>query len=310
MPLYLEDCPDVYVNLDATACSVAMENAVTNAIRHHDPGRPGISMIVEANAEAGRVFFTLVNQVVDNAHPMFWNTINAADAVRSPVSYRSNNSNTGIGLRHIYLAVKPCGGFARLGVQNGLATFNFTIPSTIIQETEIPVLVPNLQMLFVDDSAVARKTATNLLPSVANNATVNVFGRSPSDIDLFRHTVSHSAPDIVILDQNLDFGGTLVLGTDLIEEIKQHDGLYQKTTFAIRSANCTAKDRLLYMSSGADCVLNKECDWKSACRILACVHNEKTQKETHNEYTTLQQTGPYQVPENHTLYKYIFGPVI
>ena len=286
VPLYLEDCPDMYVNLDATACSIILENGIANAIRHHDPDRPGIAMHVRWSVEEGKITFSIVNQVKDGVPHLKWETGNHNPTMQPRVSYKSTNSNTGLGLRHITLAARACGGMARLYVLDGLATFNFTVPCTIIRETKIPVLEHNLRIFFVDDSMIARKSAATLLPSAANNATVTVFGQSISDINLFRHTVSQSIPDMVILDQNIDFGNTLILGTDLISEIKQSNNSYGRTTFAIRSANCTAKDRLPYMSSGADCVVNKEMDWKSVCCTLASVHNSKIQ-----ELPSLSESG-------------------
>ena len=80
------------------------------------------------------------------------------------------------------------------------------------------------------------------------------------------------------VDQNIDFGNRLILGTDLIREVKQYNNSYDKTTFAIRSANRTTGDRLLYMSSGADCVLDKETDWNGLCRTLAAVHTAKLRR--------------------------------
>ena len=171
----------------------------------------------------------------------------------------------------------------------GPTKFNFAVPGILTSENQVPMLDPNVQILFVDDIAVARKSTMPLLPAAANTTTVSVCGRSTSDIDRFKCTVNHSKPDIVILGQNIDIGATTVLGTDLITEVKQHN---EKTVFAIRSANCTARNRLLYVSSGADCVVNKETYWKDVCRILTGLYNAKKSSNRIKEHVIQSPSEP------------------
>ena len=102
-----------------------------------------------------------------------------------------------------------------------------------------PRFPPNLHVVCIDDSPIARKALESILPQEIAGSVVQVFGETLADVAEYKRCVAEQC-DIAIVDQNLSFPGAEVKGTDLIKEILAagYGGLA-----CVRSANCTDADQ-------------------------------------------------------------------
>ena len=71
--------------------------------------------------------------------------------------------------------------------------------------------------------------------------------------------------DIVIMDQNLDYGTVTIKGTELVKQLLEarYSGL-----ICIRSANDEDDDRKEYTAAGAHCVFGKDITVKKMAREM------------------------------------------
>jgi len=140
-----------------------------------------------------------------------------------------------------------------------------------------------VNFLYVDDSNAARVQALRLAKAIgitpieekwtaselAGNAFRNeqslcIWGRTPSEVsDENFQTIAHqwkNRPSIVILDQNIDFGHTVVFGTEVCRKLRAcgFEGVV-----LIRSGNDSSNDEAMYLECEADGMLSKTAKWKT-----------------------------------------------
>ena len=277
-PAVTLDCPSSAATLDPIACSIVMDNAVTNAIRHGCSDDPELKLTVEISGDGltQALSFTLRNKA-KAGHPQLadWSasSAGAADAFNT-VEQDNQDVSTGLGLQHIAMVVNICGMSAELWQEDDYVYFRLhtdTEASVDISTMSNPTgeyrprhLPSPVHILCIDDSATARMALAVVLPKKIPGAVVGVFGETLADVELFKQAVSQGC-DIVIVDQNLSLPGAEVKGTSLIREIfaAGYTGLA-----CVRSANCTHADQTDYLRSGAHCAIDKDLRWSQVVQLL------------------------------------------
>ena len=175
------------------------------------------------------------------------------------------------------MAVNVCDMSADLWQENAYVHFRLRMDSEvshgIVTERDstantgniAPRFPPNLHVVCIDDSPVARKALESILPQEIAGSVVQVFGETLADVAEYKWCVTEQC-DIAIVDQNLSFPGAEVKGTDLIKEILAagYGGLA-----CVRSANCTDADQREYLECGAHCAIDKDMRWREMAQLLA-----------------------------------------
>ena len=259
--------PEGVLMLDATLCSLMLDNAISNAFRHGNPTDPAVRLTVttEAITEGLRLTFVVANQA-DATKPVITQafvdrvlkgTTGTLLQSRSPMS-------DGIGLKHAFLAAELLGMDVSLTQLGTDVRFTAQVAACVADgndgapEPHAPIdlsaFPPNLQVCVIDDSGASRQLlAHNLRSRITPN--VHVFGDKATDVEAFiQKTIALG--DVAILDQNLEFGAEAnFLGTDIIARLlaNQFKGL-----ICVRSGNVAAEDVAFYHESGAHSVFGKD----------------------------------------------------
>ena len=272
------DCPSLTALLDPIACNIALDNAITNAVRHGCTENQELRLQVEVSnhGPGATLSFSLINRAKANKPPLnYWSASEAAHAAASVYQYES--VSTGLGLQHIAMAVRACDMSAELWQEDAYVHFRLCMDSEVSRciATErdstantgnvAPRFPPNLHVVCIDDSPIARKALEGVLPQEIPGSVVQVFGKTLADVPLFKRAVAEQC-DIAIVDQNLSFPGAEVKGTDVIKEILAagYGGLA-----CVRSANCTDADQREYLECGAHCAIDKDMRWREMVQLLA-----------------------------------------
>ena len=272
-PVVTLDCPSSAASLDPIACSIVLDNAVTNAIRHGCGEDPELKLTVEISdhGSAQALSFTLMNRAKAGSPQLADWSASSTEAVHACNSVDPYDSvSTGLGLQHIAMVVNLCGMSAELWQEDAYVYFRLRTETETSSDTSAssdptneyrPRHLPSpVHILCIDDSPVARKTLAIVLPKKIPGAVVDVF----ADVELFKQAVARGC-DIVIVDQNLSFPGAEVKGTTLIRAIfaAGYAGLA-----CVRSANCTDADQSDYFRSGAHCAIDKDSRWPEVVQLL------------------------------------------
>ena len=276
-PAVILDCPSVTASLDPLACSVVLDNAVANAFRHGCSEDEEVKLKVEvpSDGRSGALSFTLTNRAKAGKRKLErWSASNTENVCVSSPTAQYESLSTGLGLHHIAVAVNTCDMSADLWQEEEYVHFRLCLDTQVSQgsptrpdSTTIDIprgFHPNVHILCIDDSPIARKSLATILPSRIPGAVVKVFGETYADVALFKQAVAERC-DVVIVDQNLSFADKEVYGTALIQEIQSAG---YKGLAVIRSANCTAADQTTYMQSGAHCTIDKEIQWPEMVLLL------------------------------------------
>ena len=93
---------------------------------------------------------------------------------------------------------------------------------------------------------------------------VQMFGATKEDLEGFAEAAM-ALVDVVIVDQNMEYGATTVYGTNFL---KQLTALGFRGLCCIRSANTSAADRAFYTSSGAHLTLDKGLSYRDMALCL------------------------------------------
>uniref|UniRef100_A0A7S4LCM7 Response regulatory domain-containing protein n=1 Tax=Eutreptiella gymnastica TaxID=73025 RepID=A0A7S4LCM7_9EUGL len=273
------ECPTEVVKMDATACSVVLDNAMSNATRHGCPHDPQVKLAVEVldqdmdgqracseDNPCGRpvvLRFEVSNRANAERPPLqvSWTSDGPSDALANESS-RPTLSD-GLGLQHISMVVNLCGMKARLWQHECRVFFELRLNTQIavgarLESTEVVKMtrpVPmDLNILCLDDSPVARQSLQYMLPAHIPGATVATFGKNLEEVHEFKKAALTDG-DLVILDQNVDVPEAKLKGTDIVKELVA-DGY--KGFACIRSGDCSEEDRALSHQSGAHWHVGKE----------------------------------------------------
>ena len=214
--------------------------------------------------------------VSNHVHPtrpplQSWRSTDRAPSRPAP---SGSSLSCGVGLEHIALMANVAGITAELWQEGDTVFFRatkrvFVLPAASVApepEPEPPVdaAALSLHIACLDDSAIACKTLSNAFEQHLPNCVVRTFGKDPADVEKFKRWTQKRC-DIVVVDQNLDFPGECLLGTDVVEELiaAGYRGLV-----CVRSGNNSAADGALYRQSGAHCHLGKDVRMKALVEAL------------------------------------------
>ena len=305
-PVVTLDCPSSAASLDPIACSIVLDNAVTNAIRHGCGEDPELKLTVEISdhGSAQALSFTLMNRAKAGAPQLAEWSASSTEAVHACNSVDPYDSvSTGLGLQHIAMVVNLCGMSAELWQEDAYVYFRLRTETETSSDTSAssdptneyrPRHLPSpVHILCIDDSPVARKTLAVVLPKKIPGAVVDVFGETLADVELFKQAVAQGC-DIVIVDQNLSFPGAEVEGTTLIRAIfaAGYAGLA-----CVRSANCTDADQSDYFRSGAHCAIDKDSQWPEVVQLLDTAYASNiAHRPTINTVDTVSMESEPQLP--------------
>ena len=281
------DCPSVTALLDPIACNIVLDNAITNALRHGctENQELKLKVAVSNHGSSGALSFILINRAKADKPPLdSWSASNDGAAHASAPSpnpnpagvYQYESVSTGLGLQHITLVASVCDMSAELWQEDAYVYFRLHMDSQVsecIATERGPTATtaditrcfpPNVHVLCIDDSPIARKAFQSILPNEIPGSVIQVFGKTLTDVAVFKRAVAERC-DIAIVDQNLTFPGAEVKGTDLIKELLAagYEGLA-----CVRSANCTDADQKEYLECGAHCAIDKNVRWPEMVQLL------------------------------------------
>ena len=265
--------PDQCVWIDENLCALMLENVIVNALRHGHPGGPAVSLHIDLQPEPVTAEHTMTFRVTNRADPAkpritpeFW-----LQASEGNHRLTSRGLSDGLGLGHIFMIAERLGAVASLTQAEGEDTVVFeasmpvrvcddghiSVSSTAVPELPVPSAIQqrpwNLRFFCAEDSAVGRRLLAINLKRYFEGSSVEMFGATKDDLEGFAEAAKALA-DVVIVDQNMEYGETSVYGTDLL---KQLTALGFGGLCCIRSADTSVDDRALYTSSGAHLTLDK-----------------------------------------------------
>ena len=275
------DCPSMTALLDPIACNIVLDNAITNAFRHGCTENQELRLKVEVSNHDSQtstaLSFTLINRAKADKPPLSSWSASDTEAVHASANVDHYESvSTGLGLQHIAMAVSVCDMSAELWQEDAYVHFRLRMDSEVshcidaehdstASTDTAPCFPPNVHILCMDDSPIARRALESILPKEIPGSVVQVFGETLADVAEFKRAVVEQC-DIAIVDQNLTFPGAEVKGTSVIKEILAagYGGLA-----CVRSANCTDADQREYLESGAHCAIDKDARWREMVQLLA-----------------------------------------
>eukprot|EP00668_Euglena_longa_P010634 GGOE01012876.1.p1 GENE.GGOE01012876.1~~GGOE01012876.1.p1 ORF type:complete len:727 (-),score=193.37 GGOE01012876.1:846-2945(-) len=266
------DMPDVTVCLDALLCEVVLDNAISNAFRHGDTTLGPISLVVSAThtgkEQSMGVIFTLTNYTSDShrLNPELVNELAKGHDVGGLVNVPALSDH--LGLRHMFMAAAAHHMATSLAQADNLVIFTASLEvytsDSADSKSGAPAALPTprgaaatfptgLRILCLDDSEIARRVLLHGLTAHAPQTACQAYGATMSEVAIFE-AEALSGADVLILDQHLDYHVT-IYGTDIAQRLRRagYCGL-----ICIRSANATDEDQVMYLQSGADCMIGKD----------------------------------------------------
>ena len=191
------DCPSLTALLDPIACNIVLDNAITNAVRHGCTENQELRLKVEVSnhGSSTTLSFTLINRAKANKPPLnYWSASDIEPAHTSASVDQYESVSTGLGLQHIAMAVNACDMSAELWQEDAYVHFRLRMDSEVSHciSTErdstantgniAPRFPPNLDVVCIDDSPVARKALESILPQEIAASVVQVFGETLADV--------------------------------------------------------------------------------------------------------------------------------
>ena len=263
------ECPPGVLALDSVACSIVLDNAVTNAKRHGCPVNPRVNLAVSfppqspsSSSDEAEVRFLVTNRA-NRARPALktrWSSA-GSDELAPSAGSRTGLSD-GLGLQHIRVVARTAGMRAALWQENATVYFELTatarpmppdVPSPACTRP-VPGFPPGLRIFCLDDSPVARRSLKGVLEAELPDAVVATFGGSIAEVHEFKPAALAQA-HIVIVDQHVDIGDQEFRGNLIVQDLLASG----YSGFAcIRSGDAGEEDVALSKRSGAHWHVGKE----------------------------------------------------
>ena len=266
--------PDQSVWINENLCALMLENVIVNALRHGHPEGPAVSLHIDLQPEPRTAEHTITFRVTnraDPAKPRITPEFCQQSCEGNHQQLRPGGLSDGLGLGHIFMIAERLGAVASLTQAEGEDTVVFeasmpvqvcddrriSVSSTAVPEQPVPSAVQqrpwNLRFFCAEDSALSRRLLNSNLKRYFEGSCVEMFGATKDDLEGFAEAALALA-DVVIVDQNMEYGATTVYGTNLL---KQLTALGFRGLCCVRSASTSADDAALYTSSGAHLTLDK-----------------------------------------------------
>ena len=287
------------VFLDPVVCGLILDNSISNAGKHGHPTNPDVTVTIEQwgdqtiqstarptgplislRSVSPEKHIKLAMVVKNRAAPgtmlseEFASSMMESD-FRPPNGQLVPALSDQIGLRHSYLAAKAIGTTLKLYQEGDTVVFRALMTVRLASEeqaqatsspTHLPSIPENLCIFCIDDSATACKLLAASLAVLFRTKAVTTLGQSKEHVARFPGEVMEHKADIVILDQNLDYGKHChYRGSDLVKELV---ALGFGGLICIRSGNVEEHDCQLYTDCGAHLVVGKDVPLKEASKQI------------------------------------------
>eukprot|EP00667_Euglena_gracilis_P005102 EG_transcript_5133 len=266
--------PDQVVSLDPLLCEIVLENALTNAHRHGHPTDPNLRFTATLTSLSHhtpgprplyRLAFTVANRANPARPPLTPELV--ARLLRGeaqPLGLTVPRLSEHLGMQHVCEAAHAHDMDVQLSQVGDTVYFEASLevalrpfvdpvmrPGSNCPPAAVP---PNLRVMCIDDSPVARRLLVHTLSAEPMRAAVLAFGETVEDVSDFLQQAVCGA-DIVILDHHLEYGNASFLGTDLLRSLldRGYRGL-----ICVRSANATPHDETTFIEAGAHCFIGKD----------------------------------------------------
>ena len=199
------------VHLDALVCSIILDNAISNAIRHCSPDDPSVHLKItvqeddiamESDETPVRVQFLTTNYTDSRKGRIErWNGTGPIVISDGPQQEQAPMSmSDGIGLKHVVMAAGKYNIDVELWQEDDRVFFKATYPTTVASrqssdcaftndQNDAQTLPSGLQIACIDDSKVARIGLHGALSRLIDQSTVTVFGSSLEEVDQFKQQV-------------------------------------------------------------------------------------------------------------------------
>jgi len=304
---------DLLVEVDTMLLNIALENGVSNAVKHNPSasGRP--RLICQLSDTNDITSSTLLQLIIQNkATPGAPFIDEARERELFQCGSHSNGSEVnsdGIGLGHAVLAANTLGGKVSLRQSEDIISYTITVMVKIHHITtpqnksimaEVGLSTRKVQKfsqktntakrgMFIDDSKVARKFADHIMmPKTLGMQNWIVLGETSEQVELSVTIALAMNIDIVIIDENLNYESNektqpnimnslstmLKSGSNVCALMKQKG---VKALLCIRSGNTSPYDIDKYVKAGAHCIICKS------------FNNEALAKPLHNGFCALQK---------------------
>eukprot|EP00588_Corethron_pennatum_P000153 CAMPEP_0194299256 /NCGR_PEP_ID=MMETSP0169-20130528/60620_1 /TAXON_ID=218684 /ORGANISM="Corethron pennatum, Strain L29A3" /LENGTH=653 /DNA_ID=CAMNT_0039049337 /DNA_START=518 /DNA_END=2479 /DNA_ORIENTATION=+ len=308
--------PDLLVKIDPMLVGLALENGVSNAIKHTPTNRGPPRIICELANNNGTSTLNLIIQNKATPGASFISKERERELFQCGTHGRGIEvSSDGIGLGHAVMAATALDGRVSLRQLGDTISYTLSAPVEVhhhIIEANKPTLVkrPVPQKLqrsspptknkpqrgmFIDDSKIARKFADRILmPKILKMQNWIVLGETPEQVELSIPMALAMDVDIVIIDENLDYEyekapannitlSRMETGSQVCASMieKGVDAL-----FCIRSGNTSQDDVKKYIKAGAHIIICKSFNNQELATPLfdgfRALQEERSQKASNN----------------------------
>jgi len=277
--------PDVLLKVDTMLVGLALENGVSNAIKHSPPGKgpPKIICELSINNNTSSTLNLIIQNKATPGAPFISESRERELFQCGTHGSGTEVSSDGIGLGHGVMAATMLGGFLKLRQFGDIISYTLSVPVEVhyhitktsnSTEVDRPVtqkvkrspskkIKPPQVGMFIDDSKIARKFADRILmPKILKMQNWIVLGESPEQVELSIPIALAMCVDIVIIDENLDYTyektpknlARMETGSQVCAAMieKGVDAL-----FCIRSGNTSQDDIDKYIKAGAHIIICK-----------------------------------------------------
>ena len=287
------ECPSQLLKLDPVACSLVLDNAATNAIRHGYPNDPQVHLKVEisrathdlpshnlmidrvsrdtnaSRATPIKVRFIMTNRAnPDRPLEGRWSSRSRGRPIKPNDALRPTLSD-GLGLEHISTVANACGMEVRLWQEEQDVFFELSFQTIELAESSAgpnvtssprpssptPPFPDGLNILALDDSGIARLNLEATLKTEIPNAVIAAYGKDLAEVSEFKRAALEKG-DILIMDENLQVPGVeLLQGSAILKDLIAAG--YHRFA-CIRSGDSADADKRRSLASGAQWHVGKE----------------------------------------------------
>ena len=320
------ECPSQLLKLDPMACSLVLDNAATNAIRHGYPNDPRVHLKVEigraahflpshtlmidglsrdSNASRAtpiKVRFLMTNRAnPDRPLKGCWSSRQSSERPVKPNDPSRPTLSDGLGLEHISTVANACGMEVQLWQEEQNVFFELSFETIEVAKSSagpnvtsspqpspaIPPFPDGLNILVVDDSAIARLNLEATLKTEIPNAVIATYGKDLADVEEFKRAALEKG-DILIMDENIHLPGVEIQGSAILKELIAAG--YHRFA-CIRSGDSADADKTRSLMSGAQWHVGKEVWIREMIRQLS-VEYQKFEEEGQSKEAAAAEDAP------------------
>lgn len=257
------------IHTDRNLIYYIVKNAISNAKKY---GKKNGNILVIPNVIDQKLIIKIVNEPGNN-HEQLMKMKDAAKTIFQQGNKLDNMSNgftsstisSGDGGWIMRQCAVVLGGNVGISFYVDRTEFSFSTPIKLTNKLEYSeVSLENKHIICVDDSNVQRKLLLRYFKNT-NIKSIITYGTSSDHIEILKASLINSSKQssndkfVIILDQNLDFPkeNVLILGSEIINELREKMVSMKDVCFVIRSANDSNADIDAYLNI-ADGFISKD----------------------------------------------------